>query len=378
MLVASPVTTDPRLYNEAQALVQNGHRVTVIAWDRFKQNPLKDAWDGIDVIRLRICLPPGCGLSVPPWHVFHLLMWQQTACREAMALHKKSPFDAVHCHFLDTMPVGIRLKRGLGITLVYDARDMYGYVMQMSFPRWVARIFECVEKRFVKSADRIIVVCEPMRQLFKNMTERPITTIMNCKSLINLEYQSTHLIKDEFSLIYIGTLHKSRPLTLLIHVMKNLPDVKCIIGGVGEAGYVDYIEKECRDIPNMQFVGRVPSDKVLSLTLKAGVVFCLIDPDNPNFRIAMPNKLFEALVCGRPIICTKGIYSGEFTEREDIGLTVDYNEEALRQAIVKLRDDPTLRERFGRNALDAALKKYNWEQEKKKLIKLYADIRESN
>ena len=55
-------------------------------------------------------------------------------------------------------------------------------------------------------------------------------------------------------------------------------------------------------------------------------------------------------------------------------MVVECSEEALRQAIIKLRDDPQLRERLGRNALKAAINKYNWEREEENLLELYRDI----
>ncbi len=373
MLVASPVTTDPRLFNEAQTLVQNGHQVTVIAWDRYRQNTLRESRDGIDFIRLRIGLPPACGLSVPPWHAFHLLQWQQQAYRQAMALHKKNPFHVVHCHFLDTMPVGIRLKRELGIPLVYDSRDMYGYMMQASFPRWIARGFELLEKRWAGKADVIIAVSEIMRSCLIKMVDRPVVVLMNCKPLQAKEYQPPDN-NGRFTVLYIGTLHKARALPQLIHAMKDLQGVHCIIGGIGESNYVEWIESACTGIPGISFVGRVPVDTVLPMTAAADVIYCMFDPANPNNRIGMPNKIFEAMVCGRPVVCTKGIYSGEFTEQEGIGLAVDYDETAIRQAIIGLRDDPQLRERMGRRALSAAMSTYNWEFEQKKLVELYRNI----
>ncbi len=373
MLVSSPVTTDPRLYNEAQALVQSGHQVSVIAWDKLKQNPRKQTWDGVDVLRLRICLSPKCGLSLPPWHAFHLLLWQRQAYREALALNKEAAFDAIHCHFLDTLSVGLRLKRKLGVPLIYDARDMYGYMMQASFPRWIARVFERLEKRWIAEVDVIIAVSEIMRSCLKQITERPISVIMNCKPLQSTEYQPPDN-GGKFTLLYIGTLHKARALPQLIAAMKNLTGVSCIIGGIGESGYVESIREACREIPNVSFVGRVPVDRVLPMTAEADVIFCMFDPGNPNNKIGMPNKIFEAMACGRPIICTRGIYSGEFVEKEGIGLAVEYDGEALRQAIIKFRDDPKLRERMGRKALSAAISTYNWQTEQKKLVELYRDI----
>jgi len=373
MLAANSLTTDPRIYNEAQALIRDGRRITIIGWDREKQLPYRQTWDGIDVLRPRIWLSPKFGLGLPPWHIFHLLIWQWKACRAALDLNKERAIDAVHCHFLDTLPIGILLKRKLGVPLIYDARDMYGYMMQASFPLWIANIIAGIEKLLVSKSDVVIAVSEVMERFLNKMTERPVTIIMNCKPLQNREYTRRDK-ESKFTLLYIGTLHKARALPLLIHVMADLPDVQCVIGGIGQAGYVETLKEECLKSPNISFVGKVPLDRVLLMTMEADVIFCMFDPANPNNKIGMPNKLFESMVCGRPIICTAGIYSGELTEQEQIGMAVEYTEEALKQAVIKLRDDPDLRERLGRNALRAAITKYNWPNEEKKLQQLYRDI----
>jgi len=373
MLVANSITTDPRSYNEAQALIKDGHRLTIIGWDREKQHPYRQTWDGIDVLRPRICLSPKFGLGLPPWHIFHMLIWQWKAYRAAVNINKESAIDAVHCHFLDTLPIGILLKRKPGIPLVYDARDMYGYMMQASFPLWVANIIAGIEKLLVSKSDVVIAVSEVMKRFLNKMTDRPVTIIMNCKTLQSREYIRRDK-ESKFTLLYIGTLHKARALPQLMHVVDELPDVQCVIGGIGQAGYIDTLRAECLKSPNISFVGKVPLDRVLPMTMEADVIFCMFDPANPNNRIGMPNKLFESMVCGRPIICTSGIYSGELTDKEQIGMAVEYTEEALKQAIIKLRDNPDLRERLGRNALRAAVTKYNWENEGKKLQQLYRDI----
>jgi glycosyltransferase involved in cell wall biosynthesis len=80
------------------------------------------------------------------------------------------------------------------------------------------------------------------------------------------------------------------------------------------------------------------------------------------------------MVCGRPVICTKGTRSGFITEKEKCGIVVDYSIDSLRDGIIKLRDNPKLCETLGKNALKAALDKYNWEKQEEKLIKIYEQI----
>jgi glycosyltransferase involved in cell wall biosynthesis len=246
-------------------------------------------------------------------------------------------------------------------------------MMVRIFPRWIANIFLWQENRLIRRVDRIINVGESQKRYFNRITNKPISVIMNCKPLQSLEYQPPDN-QGNFVLLYIGGLHQVRGLRMLVQAVKELPGVRCLIGGIGQPGYVRALKEECSNTSNVTFLGRVPFDEVIPLTMKADAIFCMFNPRDPNSLIGTPNKLFEAMACGRPIICTRGTYSGELTEQEEVGLAVEYTEQALKEAIIKLRDNPGLRERLGRNALKAALTKYNWHKQEEKLIELYKSL----
>ena len=164
---------------------------------------------------------------------------------------------------------------------------------------------------------------------------------------------------------------------MLVDAVGELSDVRCIIGGIGTPENVRALEEKCDPVPNADFIGRVPFDEVIPITKRADAVFLMVNPQDLNNRMGLGNKQFEAMVCGRPIICTKGTYSGELTEQEEVGLTVEYNKEALKQALIKLRDNTELREELGRNALRAATTEYNWQRQEEKLLKLYESVKPS-
>ena len=114
--------------------------------------------------------------------------------------------------------------------------------------------------------------------------------------------------------------------------------------------------------------------KVIDETLKSDVIVCMLNPKLKNNRVGAPNKLFEAMVCGRPVIATEGTYSGNLVEKLQMGLTIKYDKESFRNAVIKLRDNPDLRKRLGKNALKAAIEKYNWTLQERELIKIYENI----
>ena len=122
---------------------------------------------------------------------------------------------------------------------------------------------------------------------------------------------------------------------------------------------------------NIEFLGIIPMERVIPETVKGDVILCMLNPSNMNNRIGPQKKLFEAIVAGRPVIATKGAYSGNLVEELNMGLAVEFDEKSFKNAIIKLRDDLKLREEFGMKALKAALREYNWNKQEEKLLTVY-------
>lgn len=379
MFVSNPFTNDPRVYAEARTLIRAGHDVTVIARDWTGENPRQN-WDGIEVIRLTSLLRPRPGLTALPASYMALRHWQHNAYREAIELNRRTALDVVHCHDIDTISVGNKLKRKLGASLVYDAHEIYGYMMMGSFHHWpwpiIGKMILWREKRLLTDIDQLVTVNESAQKYFARMTKKPVSVVMNCKPLQSAVYEPPPA-KRSFTILYIGTLGATRGINMLVDAVAPLTGVQCIIGGVGDPAYVRALQHKCQAVPNVQFIGKVPFDAVIPKTKEADAVFCMFDPQDMNNVLSSPNKLFEAMACGRPTVCTKGINSGELTEHEEVGLTSEYNAEALRQVLLKLRDDPPLRETLGRNSLRAAMTKYNWQKQEETLLEVYRTMRPS-
>jgi glycosyltransferase involved in cell wall biosynthesis len=206
----------------------------------------------------------------------------------------------------------------------------------------------------------MITVDEGYAEYFRNIITKPLTIVRNCKDLIG-EYQPpSHKI---FTLTYIGSIDHSRFFPQMLHVVGKIKDVQFIIIAKKENNFYDEVKKHAKTYKNILFLGHA--------------VVCLFDSISKINRIGSPNKLFEAMVTGRPIIVTKGTHAGDIVEQEQCGLSVEYSEKGLEDAIKLLRDNPTLCERLGRNGLKAAQQKYNWGVQQKELLKIYENIKES-
>jgi glycosyltransferase involved in cell wall biosynthesis len=350
---------DPRVSREAKSLVDNGHDVTVIVWDRRVDYPPEDKIDGVRIIRIHNSFLMKC----MPNDLFRNPLWWRKAYKKGLELYNtgKFKFDVVHCHDLDTLWAGVKLKKKLGIKLIYDAHEIFGYMIAVDQPKFIVDAAFLMEKRLLKKVDHIITVNEPLREYFESISNTPITIVMNCKDLVSQEYILPR--NDVFTICYIGVLTKSRMFPEIIDILGNIKGVRFVIAGKKENLYAE-VKERCKNYDTVDFLGAIPFSEVIPKTLES-------NPNDLNNRIGMANKQFEAMVCGRPILCTKETYSGAMTEGLKCGLSIDYDKDALYDAIIKLRDNQELCEEFGRNALKAAKEKYNWKTQEEKLLKVY-------
>jgi len=368
MLLSNPYLVDPRVQQEAEALVEAGNEVKIIVWDRKGEYGDRELVGKVEVFRVH----NDSLMDSLPNDLAREPFWWMKAYRMAKKIRKDYPFDVIHSHDLDTLLPGVMLKRKFKVKLIFDAHEIFSFMIEGFVPKpavWTARAMENI---LIPSADHIITVNEVFQRHYKRYG-RPVTVVRNAKPLIYEDYEDAK--NDVFTLIYIGIMSRDRFFPEIVDVVGNLEGVKLILAGKKEGLYYE-MEKYVKKYPNIEFLGTIPTEQIYPLTRKADATFVLVDPRNKNNRHTVFNKQFEAMLCGRPIIVTKGTFAAEMTERYKCGLTVDYDEKSIREAIITLRDNPQLRRELGMNAFEAARKIFNWENEKKKLLEVYQEVSE--
>jgi glycosyltransferase involved in cell wall biosynthesis len=362
MIVSNDVVHDTRVVREARTLRAAGHEVSFLGWDRSGGLPPFEKWDGFPIHRIRtrgsLRLLPNDVVRNPVW-------W-----RLATKVGRSFDFDVIHCHDLDALPIGVRLKVSTGRPLVYDAHEVFGYMIERDVPPFVVRYAFRMEARLAPEADRVIAVNEKVKEYVDRIAHEPAVIVRNVPETALDTYRPPPA--GRFTILYVGTLHRSRFLLPAIDVVASMPDVRLVIGG-GKA-LAGEIAARCARHPNTRYLGVVPADQVLPMTVEANVVLSMFDPGFRINQIGLPNKIFEAMAAGRPSIVADGMLMADLVRKEECGVVVPYTEKGFREAVGRLRDDPALAERLGRNGLEAAKRAYNWTSESKKLLDLYASL----
>ncbi len=270
------------------------------------------------------------------------------------------------------------------VLLVVAAADAAGFdpqerivvrdLRQQDVPRLVMDYAFRMERELAPSADRVIAVNEAVKRYVDGIAARPATLVRNTSEHILDTYRPPP--GGPFTVLYVGTLHISRFILQAIEVIGEMPDVRLVIGGSKKLTPV--VQAMCARHPNTQFLGVVPNERVLPMTLDSHLELAMLDPQYRINRVALSNKMFEAMVAGRPSVNTKGLYSGDVVEREQCGLAIPYTKDAFKASVERLQSDPRLAERLGRYGLAAAKREYNWPHEAAKLVALYDGLREAS
>jgi glycosyltransferase involved in cell wall biosynthesis len=160
----------------------------------------------------------------------------------------------------------------------------------------------------------------------------------------------------------------------MLKAVENLEGVKLVVGGFGPAK--ELVEEKARHCPNIEYISWLPSyEDVLSRTCQADVLFRFSNPTHPNTKWESPNKVFEAMMCGKPIIVTDDSLMSVTVMREQCGLSIPYGDvAALRAVLSRMKEDRQLCRKLGENGRKAYEAKYSWNIMKDRLLMTYHDL----
>ncbi|MEX1055509.1 MAG: glycosyltransferase, partial [Rhodothermales bacterium] len=124
----------------------------------------------------------------------------------------------------------------------------------------------------------------------------------------------------------------------------------------------------------IRFIEPVPPDELLSYTASADIGVTLLEDVCLNHRFALPNKLFEYLVAGIPVVASDIPEVRRIVRGFDVGLVVDpQNREDLVAALRQSTIDKTLREKWRRN-IPKVLETFNSERTSQDFLRVYDDL----
>lgn len=356
--------TDPTPQKIAKSIAKCGHEVTLLMWNRkgMRKDEVTRPDDNcnIELFNLRAPLDkPTALLYLPFWWLYSInfLLWKKC--------------DVIHACDLDCLlpaiPVAvIRRKK-----LYYSIEDFYANNVPGSGRAvgLVRDLLAALERHGIRFSDVLFIADDSRVEEVKGARTKRMYVIYNSPPEVLLAKKSPD--DAELTVFYGGILTEGRGINVMISAVNSMTGIKLIIGGVGPEER--HIAKVAQGSEKITYLGWIESySKLIELTNSSDVIFRFSDPNIPKTRFESPNKLFEAMMCGKPIIVSDESAMADIVRREKCGKIVRYGDvDGLKDALESMKD-PALRERLGGNGRYAYESKYNWAIMERKIQEAYS------
>lgn len=288
---------------------------------------------------------------------------------------RKIDADLYHFHDPELLRVALKLKKG-GKKVVYDVHEdlpkqiLGKYWINKNLRKWVAKGFRRFENQKAKKMSGIITATTHIAERFLSLNKNTIT-VNNYPFTNELQPVKESNADVKNAVCYVGGITKIRGLSELVEAMSFCPNTKLILAGpVSPKGYLDEL-KSLKGWSQVEFLGQVDRQGVADILGRSFAGIVTFYP-LPNHVDAQPNKMFEYMSAGLPVIGSHFPLWKEIIETNKAGLCVDPQlPSSIADAINKLCQNRDLVQQMGENGREAVLLKFNWEKEQEKLISFY-------
>jgi len=361
-----------RSYWIAKELIEHGHQVTMLtSSSSIQDNILKENIDGIDVVYLSV--PYNQQMNI--WDrakSFFKFMW-----RSSMIALKMKDIDLVIATSTP-LTVGLPallLKKIKHKPFIFEVRDLWPEVpIQMKGIKnpVLIGLLKWFEKTIYKNAVHIVALSPGMADGVRqnNIDDKKISIIPNMAKIdcfCPCE-KNSQLIKDfglrenSFKVIHFGALGIANGASTIIESAKLLKDNETVefifIGGGSEENTLKSLCNEY-NLKNVHFLGKFPMSKTSEIVNLCDVSIVSF-MDLPILYTNSPNKLFDSLSAGKPIIVNSAGWTKDLVEEYECGYYVNPNNpQELIDRILFLKENLTVAKQLGINARNIAETKYD-------------------
>jgi glycosyltransferase involved in cell wall biosynthesis len=385
MLVISNLHIDPRVERAARAATGAGFSVKVIYPDAYPPHADEKAIDwGPGVTFVPLSKDAGAFIFEAPW-----LFGEEM---HAAALRER-PF-AFHCHDLTTCMIGLSAARSTGAFCVCDFHEWYSENVSWDYakngwgphPPAKKRAYRLAERLVLWRADAVITVCDSIASELSAMHPfggRKVEVIRNIPPLhrSGKPYPSLKeelgLPADRFLLLWQGGTGPSRLLEPIIESLAFAPNVTFVIRGPSLDAFGDgYREVAARAgvSDRLVLLPPVPSADVVDAATGADAGIWTLPNLSKNFYYALPNKIFEYMAAGLPVLAANFPEARKMVEGNGVGLCFDpYDPKSIAAQIRKLAEEPEFAVRC-RAALPHTLARIEADKEWDKLPMIYRSL----
>jgi len=361
--VTNDLYTDPRVDKVCNFLTRQGFDVTLVG--RRYGDSASLAPRAYQTHRMRLLFRKG-GLFYAEYNIrlfFYLLFHH---------------FDLFVANDLDTLLPNFLVSKLKRKRIVYDSHEYFCGELSIADKPFVKHVWLSIEKFcFPKLKDVITVSQSIVEQYEKEYGIRPhLVRNIPPKATppVTESRVSLNLPEDKAIIILQGNgLNEGRGGEELVEAMPWV-DRKAVLLIVGNGTVIPQLKERVKQLQledRVTFVPRVTPEKLFNYTYLSDIGIALDRDLSLNLRFSLPNKLFEYIKAGTPIVASNLIERARIIRQYGVGMIVeDFQPQSIAEVINRLLGDKQLYEEMKANCRVAA-DELCWENEEKVLEEIY-------
>jgi len=353
--VTTDLESDQRVHRTSLALFEAGYSVLLVGRYLSSSKPLKRVYK---TFRFRMIFRKSF-LFYAAYNIrlFFFLLFRK--------------FDIVVSNDLDTLPACKSVSSLFNKKLVFDSHELFTEVPELIERHRVKNFWQSLEKKLIPKIDAGITVCESIAEIYKEKYNIDFQVIRNVP-IINTVYQETPPVHNR--IIYQGAVNKGRGIELMIQALQYLPEMQLYIIGIGDILHnVKQLAIDLNVHNRVIFTGRLDFEKLKEIT-QTGIVGLSIEEDmGLNYRYALPNKLFDYIHAGIPVITSNLPEMARIINTWQVGeILYERTPQKLAELIIQVQNNRI--SGIYNEKLKIATQSLNWDIEKNKLLSIFAKL----
>lgn len=359
--VINDLVTDQRIARTADVLTECGFTVVMVGRQKYDSLRMPDRT--YETIRMRLLWEKG-----PFFYIeYNLRLFFFLLLR---------PCSLLFSNDLDTLLPNFMISKMRRIPMVFDSHEYFTETPELINRPFIKNIWKGIERLIVPSLKECITVNESIASLFKQEYGKEFHVVRNIPTVRTgncpVSRKELNLPADKKIILLQGAgINIQRGAEEAVEAMQYLDDFLLLIIGGGDV--LPFLKEQVETLnlhEKVWFIPKQKPDKLLDYTRSADLGITLDKDTNLNYRYSLPNKLFDYIHAGIPVLASPLPEIRKIVELYDVGSFIESHEpQHIASKIKEMLTDKAACKRWKDN-LVRAQKELQWENEKQVLISI--------
>lgn len=281
---------------------------------------------------------------------------------------------------LDTLLPNFLVSRWKGIKLIYDSHELFCEVPELQHSKWKKKFWKRIERFCFPKLKNVITVNGTIAGIYGKEYGVRVNVVRNIparKVLPRLRSKQELGLPEDRKIVLLqgGGINIERGVEEAVDAMQYVEGALFIIIGGGDI--IPKLKKMTAELKldeKVRFIPRLPFDELVHYTSVADAGLSIDKDTNSNYRYSLPNKLFDYIHAGIPVLASPLHEIQNIFNEFEIGVLITNHQPAHIAERIKYIINATEKQKLWRENCKLAAQKYNWENEERELIHVLSNF----